>query len=827
MHVLVLTTDLPFFPGRLGDDYFKLRYLGSRHEVGLVSVCFDSYPREGVANLEQALASTYLWPRPSPAVPLPVTHEFPEGEAGWLRALPSALRQRLLRRLLRIAAAPRQALDQLVTLAHCAPQLLHALRDRRWGVFVLIQSSLEPWLDYLPASAAKLVYFHDVRAEYLRRVDASAGGPVGGELAAIRRQEQRVIDGTDVAAFVSELDLERARSLYRMGAECGVAPIPIDRAYFHPAPAGWPADPRPMVLFTGHLSHPPNVDAVVDFIANTWPLIRAAVPEAIFQVAGRSAHPRVRAAVSAGGACELHEDVPDIRPFFWNARAYVVPMRFGGGVRQKIFEAWSMHVPVVCTPMAAEGTQAADGASCWMASDPSTFAARVVDLLLRRVEPLPVLATADRLASGQSVEETAPRFEQLVARAPSVRRQRPFKVLYDLRWMETGRAGGIEQATYELIDTIGLLDRRNQYRLLAPRSACWDWNFPDSFQVSRHVSDSHEQLIESHRSHFVNRLARSVGSFPVLTRQMRSLAAYRALDFDLVHSLASYTSLDMRPFPAVVTVSDLQHLQFPQFFGKEEWEERERLYRSSVEAAARVICISEYTRQEVHRRYGVPLDKLVTIWNIPGRSVWRPLGAEVRARLLANMGLHGRFLFFPAHGWPHKNHARLVEAFARALPELPRDILLVMTGRPFPAGHAVPAFIADRGLDSRIRHIGYRSPLEVLALYQECHALVFPSLFEGFGMPVAEAIIAGRPVACSNITSLPEIAGDAAVMFDPEDVDQIARSLVEVSTDEGLRAALIEAARVRRPLFSARRSAARTIAVYGEVFSGAATTESP
>jgi len=124
----------------------------------------------------------------------------------------------------------------------------------------------------------------------------------------------------------------------------------------------------------------------------------------------------------------------------------------------------------------------------------------------------------------------------------------------------------------------------------------------------------------------------------------------------------------------------------------------------------------------------------------------------------------------------------------------------------------------ESGPDSGILHLGWRSPLEVRALFQACHALVFPSLFEGFGMPVAEAIIAGKPVACSNATSLPEIAGDAAVMFDPNDVQDMAAKIEQVATDEALRAALAAAALRRRALFSARDTAARTLAVYARVF---------
>ena len=270
-------------------------------------------------------------------------------------------------------------------------------------------------------------------------------------------------------------------------------------------------------------------------------------------------------------------------------------------------------------------------------------------------------------------------------------------------------------------------------------------------------------------------------------------------------------------FPGVLTINDLQHLHYPQFFSQEEYAERERLYRESAERAIHIICISEFTRQDVHRQYGIPLEKMSTVWIIPSRNIWQPLSESERATLLAGMQLTGPFFFFPAHCWPHKNHERLVEAFLRVASDLPADIKLVMTGRPFPDDNPAAMMIRDKNLSARVVHLGYRSPLEVRALFQGCLALVFPSLFEGYGMPVAEAIIAGKPVLCSNVTSLPELAGDAALTFDPNSVEEIAQSLLDVATDAALRLELTDAAIRRRPLFSARRSAIQTMSIYQRV----------
>lgn len=393
----------------------------------------------------------------------------------------------------------------------------------------------------------------------------------------------------------------------------------------------------------------------------------------------------------------------------------------------------------------------------------------------------------------------------------------PFRVLYDLRWMELGRAGGVEQATYELISAISQLDRKNSYQVLAPRSACWEWEFPSRFKVKRLYSDIGEPMGERFHRFVAECKLASPGEAPDSFSASASRGEFDGLEFDLVHSTCSYINPELIGFPGILTIHDLQHLHHPEFFSRSDFDDRERLYRESAARAEHIICISEFTRQDVHRRYGIPLEKMTTVWNIPSRSVWGEISARRRRALLDGMGVEGPFLFYPAQCWAHKNHARLVEAFHLATRELPSDMKLVFAGRPFPNDHPAAALVRERGLGSRVLHLGHRSPLEIQVLFQETLALVFPSLFEGFGMPVAEAIIEGKPVVCSNVTSLPEIAGDAALFFDPRNLEEIGARIVDVATRPELRARLAGAARQRSAVFSAQTSAIRTLAVYERV----------
>ena len=816
-NVLVLTTDLPYFPGKNGHDFFNLRYLATSYKVGVVAPKYENVPKEGLANLESFLDAAFLWPRRAPEVHGMLAELPPAKLKPWVERWPARLKYWVYRKLLNLEKQPSDAFEKIAILSNCAPQLLDAVTRRHWDCVALIQTNLEPWMCYLPSAPAKLAYFHDVRSDYLSRLSGGSASN-GPELVRITLQERKVCKKADAVGFVSDLDMKRAEQKFGSLPEAGVAKIPVDTAYYKPSPEGFERDRRKIVLFTGHLAHPPNVDAVCHFLDDVWPIVLSRVPDAVFQVVGMHPGEDIRERVLNTSNCEIHANVPDVRPYFWSATAYVIPMRYGGGVRQKIFEAWSMCVPVIGTPMAMEGVQAVPGEHFLQGESAENFANEIVAVLEGR-DVADIKGNAKALVeSHYSIAAAAPAFKNLVDRAVSVKRARPFKLLYDLRWMEIGKAGGIEQATYELISAVSNIDRRNGYRIFSPRSTASEWDFPPQFNVSMHASDASEMEVEALRSLLANGLGGTIGQPPIMNTAMRNLRNYSNLDFDLVHSVAGYTHPDLIHFPNVLTINDLQHLHYPEFFTPDEFAEREKLYRSSADAAKHIICISEYTRQDIHAQYGIPLDRMSTVWIIPSKNVWSPLSKQRAQSLVQSMGVKDPFLLFPAHCWPHKNHARLVEAFAKVLSKTGSRTKLVLTGRPFPYDHPAAERIRDLGLTNDVMHLGFRSPLEVKALFQECHALVFPSLFEGYGMPVAEAIICGKPVLCSNDTSLPEIGGDAALMFDPKNVDEMADKMSEIIVHQKVRSALEASALKRRAIFNSRLRAIDTLSIYERVY---------
>jgi glycosyltransferase involved in cell wall biosynthesis len=230
-----------------------------------------------------------------------------------------------------------------------------------------------------------------------------------------------------------------------------------------------------------------------------------------------------------------------------------------------------------------------------------------------------------------------------------------------------------------------------------------------------------------------------------------------------------------------------------------------------------VICTSEFTRQDVHQRYGVPLDKMTAIWNLPPQLTGASMSKSTIQRLVRNMGVKPPFLFYPAQPWLHKNHVRLLQAIGLAGDSLPKELKLVLTGQPFPLDHPATSLMLDPRVRNRVVHLGYRSPQEIAALYRTADALIFPSLFEGFGIPLVEAMQQGCPIVCGQHTCLPEIVGDAALFTDVSSPIALADSILSITRDDNLRAILRQKGLLNLRRFDRRNLAEKTRAIYSSV----------
>ena len=306
-----------------------------------------------------------------------------------------------------------------------------------------------------------------------------------------------------------------------------------------------------------------------------------------------------------------------------------------------------------------------------------------------------------------------------------------------------GVVGGSETYARELVRALGRVGEL-EYRVFTPSI----------------VDDVDGQPIRSYHARRTTRgrvaaMSRAAVAPRRLKREMR-LGELAAIHFPLTIMLPRVD----RP-PAAISLLDIQHLFFPEFFSRAELLYRRIAYGWSLRNARAVIAISRHVKETLVERMGIEPDRIEVIHLGLDHDVFRP-GDEPREP----------FLLYPANPWPHKNHDRLFEAFKRLRRDRP-ELRLVLTGTGLER-LVTPPGVTVRG----------RVPREELAsLYRRASALVFPSLYEGFGQPPLEAMASGCPVACSPAGALPEVCGTAARYFDPMSPDEIAEAVSTVLAD--------------------------------------------
>jgi glycosyltransferase involved in cell wall biosynthesis len=278
---------------------------------------------------------------------------------------------------------------------------------------------------------------------------------------------------------------------------------------------------------------------------------------------------------------------------------------------------------------------------------------------------------------------------------------------------------------------------------------------------------------------------------------------------DLVHATSAAVP-PVRGRPLVATVHDLAFHHFPEAYPASGRRFHRRATRIAVDEAARVLVPSAATARDLADLYGLEAAR-VTVTPLGADPPPQPLDPAPARRLLERLGVRGPFLLAVGTLEPRKNLPRLLTAFAEAAPELGEHHLVVVGptgwGRALPQHGRAPrrAVLAGR-VDETTLH----------GLYASAEGLAYPSLYEGFGLPVLEAMRHGIPVLCGDRSSLPELAGDAALLVDPLDVGAIAKGLVELAGDAGLRERLVAAGLRRAAAFTWPATAAATWAAYQE-----------
>jgi len=290
---------------------------------------------------------------------------------------------------------------------------------------------------------------------------------------------------------------------------------------------------------------------------------------------------------------------------------------------------------------------------------------------------------------------------------------------------------------------------------------------------------------------------------------------------DLIH--VQYTAPLACPVPVVVSVHDVSFLEHPEYFPRSRRLQLRITVKKTVERAAKVLTPSEFSRQAIARAYDLDDSKIVVV-PIAVSSAFHPIARELAAgKVESRFKIPSPFLLTVGDLQPRKNQIGLIHAFEeliRAHPQLPHRLAIVGQKTWF-SDHVMKA-AKNSSVADRIHFTGFVNDDDLLLLYNACDLFVFPSFYEGFGLPILEAMACGRAVACSNSSAMPEVANATALLFDPDSTEEMVRAMRDIVLDPELRTRMERLAQHRASLFTWDRTARKTLDVYYEIAGGKA-----
>ena len=275
------------------------------------------------------------------------------------------------------------------------------------------------------------------------------------------------------------------------------------------------------------------------------------------------------------------------------------------------------------------------------------------------------------------------------------------------------------------------------------------------------------------------------------------------------------------PCPSVVTIHDCIHLRFPQYLpNKFGYAYARSALWIATHRSARVLTVSEASKRDILKYFRIPESKITVIYNAIDERFSEEPAADDVMRVQERYQLYDPFVLYAGNIKPHKNLERLIEAFYLIRRGELAHVKLLIIGDEISKYAALRRTVHRYKLHQHVRFFGFVPDATLAILYRLARVFVFPSLYEGFGLPPLEAMASGTPVITSNVSSLPEVAGDAAMLIDPYEPDAIAGAMKRVLSDDRLREDMRERGFARVREFSWDRSVRRVREIYEEVLSG-------
>jgi glycosyltransferase involved in cell wall biosynthesis len=354
---------------------------------------------------------------------------------------------------------------------------------------------------------------------------------------------------------------------------------------------------------------------------------------------------------------------------------------------------------------------------------------------------------------------------------------------------------GIGTYVRNLLRHLARIDDQTEYVLLCR---------PEDAGLERHLGENFRSVPVSAKSYSI-------------VEQFAVPHAIHGLAVDAFHT-PHYVLSPLVEVPSVVTIHDCIHLMFPQYLPNRFAYFYARAFLwTAAHRSARVLTVSEASKRDILRFYKVPEEKIEVIYNAIDECYGMPPPEEEFTRVRERYQLEREFILYAGTIKPHKNLERLIEAFHQLRTEGFEHLTLLIIGDEISKWPMLRRTVHRYKLHKHVRFLGFVPDQTLAVLYRLASVFVFPSLYEGFGLPPLEAMASGTPVVTSNVSSLPEVANDAAILIDPYDPAAIAEGIRQVLTDPALRAQLVARGLARVREYSWERSVRRIRDIYGEV----------
>jgi len=370
------------------------------------------------------------------------------------------------------------------------------------------------------------------------------------------------------------------------------------------------------------------------------------------------------------------------------------------------------------------------------------------------------------------------------------------KIGIDGRGAKWYRGTGIGTYTYQLISSLNTIDKINEYLLFMPESSVSDISFSNNFHI--------ENISEGNLNNFWD----EVNIPNILTNK----------DIEIYHVPQNGVGLPKeKNCPFVITLHDVIPLKMPETVGETFLKIFNNDMPSIVSSCDGIITVSEFSKEDIAKSFNYPKEKIFVTY-LAAEEIYHPLDRIQCSELIKKYyGIDGDYILYVGGFSPRKNIIGLIEAFSKFISKYKKDIKLVIAGKQGKSYDIYKKRSQDLNIEDKVIFPGF-IPIKYLPyLYNASKLLVYPSFYEGFGLPPIEAMACGIPVIASNLTSIPEVVSDCAVLVDPYNIDEISNAIYKVINDHKFRDKLIIKGLIRSSEFNWKKTAKNTLIAYNKI----------